>query len=610
MKWYIRFGMLVVLSVFLGVGYLGYGVYQKKKVRRFAGYPYVSSYQFESMSDIYVRGDDLDFPFHLIRDGDIVFLESSDTNAFTQSLYKKINAHFVLVSPRGCDAFTKDHHAFLDDERVIAVFAKTVQTKHPKLHPIPAGVGGVSDQTRDEGEMILSDHYAHDQKFIKKKYFSQGPGEFRVCSWGGGMDPFDIFETLIAGNIPVMQTSYVDDAYAGLPILFVQDTQDILGDLLGQLGDPLSKKEYSLDKLFTDYWYDRMYVLAEPYRGGWRGAIRRGLRSIQFYGYKISEKIVRLGKNITGEFTKLFSLDKKKLVVSHDDYPYLTRSIFQVLSDFRFTGAMLPIELMRDGDIVHTSVDNVGTFLKNVHPHITTKYVLISQGGDNPVSEEYADYLDDETLVAWFAQNVEFEHPKLINFPIGMVVHPTMRKYFSREPVFFGDKKKLLYGNFGFTHPERIQVKELFQKTSFCKIAEKMPLEKYLQEMRQYKFVLSPRGNGWDCYRTWEILASGAIPVVQAGPFDQLYKDLPVLIVENWEDITPEFLKHKWRELSQQSYNTEKNYVDYWVDSILVHADRARKQSLGQPSLTQRAKRSAWKLTYAIKNIGMSLLHS
>eukprot|EP00581_Thalassiosira_minuscula_P011257 CAMPEP_0183725922 /NCGR_PEP_ID=MMETSP0737-20130205/21903_1 /TAXON_ID=385413 /ORGANISM="Thalassiosira miniscula, Strain CCMP1093" /LENGTH=356 /DNA_ID=CAMNT_0025957093 /DNA_START=32 /DNA_END=1099 /DNA_ORIENTATION=- len=62
----------------------------------------------------------------------------------------------------------------------------------------------------------------------------------------------------------------------------------------------------------------------------------------------------------------------------------------------------------------------------------------------------------------------------------------------------------------------------------------------------QYKFMLSPRGVGLDCYRTWEALYLGMIPVVKTSTLDSMYQGLPVLIVDEWSDLTPELLHGVW----------------------------------------------------------------
>lgn len=61
----------------------------------------------------------------------------------------------------------------------------------------------------------------------------------------------------------------------------------------------------------------------------------------------------------------------------------------------------------------------------------------------------------------------------------------------------------------------------------------------------QLMFDLSPRGHGVDCYRTWESLALGMIVIVQRGPLDRLYDNLPVVLVDDYAQITPKLL-HQW----------------------------------------------------------------
>jgi hypothetical protein len=63
-----------------------------------------------------------------------------------------------------------------------------------------------------------------------------------------------------------------------------------------------------------------------------------------------------------------------------------------------------------------------------------------------------------------------------------------------------------------------------------------------LEQYARHAFVLSPHGYGLDCYRTWEALFMGCIPIVKTSPLDLLYRDLPVAIVEDWRDIGEERL--------------------------------------------------------------------
>ena len=61
------------------------------------------------------------------------------------------------------------------------------------------------------------------------------------------------------------------------------------------------------------------------------------------------------------------------------------------------------------------------------------------------------------------------------------------------------------------------------------------------------RFVASPAGHGRDCYRTWEALALGAIPVLRIVPNASAdrrkFEDVPVVWVRDWAELTPRFLR-------------------------------------------------------------------
>ena len=94
-----------------------------------------------------------------------------------------------------------------------------------------------------------------------------------------------------------------------------------------------------------------------------------------------------------------------------------------------------------------------------------------------------------------------------------------------------------------FQKPERKKLKAYMKKQNFCKHADKVEFKDYLTHMAESVFTLSPIGLGPDCYRTWEAMLCGSIPVVRTCQLDSLYKDLPVLIIDKWTDLTEEFLE-------------------------------------------------------------------
>ncbi len=91
------------------------------------------------------------------------------------------------------------------------------------------------------------------------------------------------------------------------------------------------------------------------------------------------------------------------------------------------------------------------------------------------------------------------------------------------------------------------------------------------QTQCNYVFVLSPHGNGLDCHRTWEALCLGCIPIVKTSALDPMYTGLPVLILEEWSNVTAELLSQKQIEMAplfDTDVFKEKMQLKYWMQKI------------------------------------------
>lgn len=95
----------------------------------------------------------------------------------------------------------------------------------------------------------------------------------------------------------------------------------------------------------------------------------------------------------------------------------------------------------------------------------------------------------------------------------------------------------------------------------------------------QHVFVASPRGNGLDTIRTWEALMLGCIVIVRRIPgaggcvLEELYHDLPVVIIDHWSDLTRDFLDRILSEYAQRTFRYEKLGTSYWIERIEAALD-------------------------------------
>lgn len=254
--------------------------------------------------------------------------------------------------------------------------------------------------------------------------------------------------------------------------------------------------------------------------------------------------------------------------------PYISGDTFRSFVDFIYdeTQTSFDPQKVNKGDIIFVKGDLLKNFVHQKHDYIKNPYVLVTHNADTAMPDSFLYLLDDEKILAWYAQNIETAlHPKLFHLPIGLANaywgHGSIKDLKgAQQKSKLISKNHLLYLNINILtyRDERAFVYNKFKNTNFCLKASKKPYKAYLEDMASCKFVLSPRGNGLDCHRTWESLYMGAIPIVKTSNLDPMYKDLPVLIIKNWDEISKDFLEKTYAEMSEKKYNLEKLDASYW----------------------------------------------
>jgi hypothetical protein len=270
--------------------------------------------------------------------------------------------------------------------------------------------------------------------------------------------------------------------------------------------------------------------------------------------------------------------------------PFISPDTFRSLANhiIEVNAEELDPDSVKAYDIIYFKPEYAPYFFSTYHPRIQNPYILITHDSDySPVYIRSCDclrfnidltpYLDDPKLIAWFAVNVDYVHPKLIHLPLGIAkkTHPSgygdrkIIRHALKDIPPLENRSKKIYANFALnTNPDRPIIMNFLAQQSFVYQATTKPRAEYLEEIKQYRYVASPAGNGLDCYRTWEALLVGCIPIMQHSGIDPIFEDLPVILVDRWEDITEEFLEEKYQQLKKRKYKIEKVYADYWVNII------------------------------------------
>ena len=292
---------------------------------------------------------------------------------------------------------------------------------------------------------------------------------------------------------------------------------------------------------------------------------------------------------IVGMFNGSILSESHGLFYNQASHNFIVRWGFQDLCDFVYDPCCSPFptnsiydvtfdpNLVKPGSIIF--VREIDRFFKEVHPFIKHPYIIVA-GGEmkNTFFKRYLDYLIDEKVIAWFGiePGIGCEHPKFFIMPIG--IHQDAKRYLKRNDLddFFiklrneSEKKYLLYLNFNDkSNDARPWLRDYFKDKNYCNVVTgRVSFKKYMQGMAESKFALSPPGDSPDCYRTWESLLAGSIPILIRSHVDSLYEGLPVLIIDKWEELNKEFLDAKYKEITAKKYDISKLYMEYWEKKI------------------------------------------
>jgi hypothetical protein len=168
-------------------------------------------------------------------------------------------------------------------------------------------------------------------------------------------------------------------------------------------------------------------------------------------------------------------------------------------------------DVIKDYDILLVESIQFDIFIETFLPRIKKKIVLITGYWQWPqiYKSEKTDYvLNHPNILLWISQNPIYQdHPKYMPFPYG-ICHCNLIKY-AEQLLLENNKTKMI--EFlpiqNGTNPCRSKLPEL----------EKMKPEEYYKKMGEAQFLLSPIGDRDDCYRHYECIGLGTIPISNIG---------------------------------------------------------------------------------------------
>jgi hypothetical protein len=294
-------------------------------------------------------------------------------------------------------------------------------------------------------------------------------------------------------------------------------------------------------------------------------------------------------------WSKNYKTISKKSLPS-DYYSAPTEKIFSknyLESNIKNTGV---IWLRNGSDCNNNDVTSFINHIVNMDSFEKKKFILITTDGDNSVPSSVCqtigkkallDFLDSKYLINWYMQNYDgsIVHSKLNPIPIGFDLHTLFDNSIEKGNKGFCEMLKIRKANsfnervfsalideMTLSHPERNDVLkkiETFDNSKFFVKKEKLSRAELFKNYCKYTFGLSPRGNGIDCHRTWEMLFFGMIPIIKKSSVDSLYLNLPVLLVDSYNDLEKINYLEKYNELKIFLPISKKKFtINFWLNNL------------------------------------------
>ena len=263
----------------------------------------------------------------------------------------------------------------------------------------------------------------------------------------------------------------------------------------------------------------------------------------------------------------------------------------------RFDPALF--DRVKDGDLVWMRLIALPQFVAEALPRIRARFGLVTGDEDWAIPSGFPgsqQLLTDPRVVAWFTQNYDGtdSNRKLMGLPIGLDFHTISngRKWGhwpatpaaqeaelealrSAAPAN-AERELRVHADFHFNKhkqqvwgDDRAQVQRALEGNPDVQFqTRKVARLELWREKTRYAFVVSPHGNGLDCHRTWESLVLGNIVIVKRSSLDPLYEGLPVVIVEDWSEISRENLR-RWHAQYSPAFRDaqvqERLTNRYWI---------------------------------------------
>jgi len=228
---------------------------------------------------------------------------------------------------------------------------------------------------------------------------------------------------------------------------------------------------------------------------------------------------------------------------------------------------------LKENHVIFSTTDLVEELFNILENNINFKNLkLITHQSDISIDKKLFTKKPD-CISTWYSTNINYKDKNLIPIPIGISNNPAknpmkddFKKIFKNQ-----NQENKMYVNFQVNTniKEREKLLKDFELIDWAVVdSPDQKLNTYMDKLNNFKFILCPWGNGFDTHRFWESIYAGSIPITKKHISYESAKGLPVILVDQYIDITKEKLDSFSQNVNSNIGNYEKMSMKYWLSLI------------------------------------------
>tara|TARA_X000001036_G_C20676096_1_gene804220 strand:- start:1797 stop:2813 length:1017 start_codon:yes stop_codon:yes gene_type:complete len=282
--------------------------------------------------------------------------------------------------------------------------------------------------------------------------------------------------------------------------------------------------------------------------------------------------------------------------VSINEFQIKNKNFFVVEENKELVTYINPIVSISDGDIIFSKTDYVKILFNLLQKSSVKDITLITHQSDIKINNNLYNK-KPKAISRWFSVNASIEKKDLFAIPIGFA-NTHYKK--NLNPELFDNKLKsfkknnLIYINYNsntnYFEREKI-IKTYENNENFVIGSSNSSLKEYGKDLEKYKFVICPPGNGIQTHRLWEALYFGAIPVVKNNILYKNFKNLNIVFVESFKNLTVKNLNNSVISEVEDYRNIFKKYKEIIFDQRIIRNKNLHNLFVSKQTLNQTLKK-------------------